>query len=255
VATGQYYTCALRSDGRIICFGRDTEGQTDVPVGTYRAISGSDSDTCAIRTDGTLACWGYHYRSSPPYYYPQGTYESVSVGMTYNCALDAGTPTCWGGVIIPIPSATFASIATTNWSACGIRPDGSVTCWDSFMLPDYGQTTPPPGTFGALSLNGVTTCGVATPGGALACWGYDSFGVPPPSGSFKAISINQHDACALEADGSIRCWGHDSILTAPPAGGGFEALSLASEHACAIRSGALYCWGDNSDGQLTPPSY
>jgi alpha-tubulin suppressor-like RCC1 family protein len=34
------------------------------------------------------------------------------------------------------------------------------------------------------------------------------------------------------------------------AGAPASALSAANAHACAVRSGALYCWGDNSWGQL-----
>ena len=31
VAAGYYHTCAVRSDGRLICFGRNGNGQCDVP--------------------------------------------------------------------------------------------------------------------------------------------------------------------------------------------------------------------------------
>jgi alpha-tubulin suppressor-like RCC1 family protein len=30
----------------------------------------------------------------------------------------------------------------------------------------------------------------------------------------------------------------------------FEQISMGKQHSCAIRQGALWCWGDNSQGQL-----
>lgn len=153
----------------------------------------------------------------------------------------------------PAPSGAFASIAVANWAACGIRPDATASCWDGGQFPNYGQSTPPADTFRALSINGITSCGLRASDGSIACWGYDSFGVPPPSGNFKALSINQYDGCALDLAGAIQCWGHDAILTTPPAGTGFDQVSLGSTHACALQAGALLCWGDNLFGQLTPP--
>jgi hypothetical protein len=255
VVAADQYTCGLRSDGRITCFGRHDVGQLDAPSGAYAAIAGSGSDMCALGLDGTLACWGYHYRldSSPRYFPPPASYQSVSVSAIYNCALASGTPACWGTMIATPPSGAFSATAVANWVACGLRPDGTVTCWSSGPLADDGQLNPPPDTFRALSINALTSCGLHSTDGSIACWGYDSFGVAPPSGSFKALSINDNDACALDMAGTIECWGHDAVVTAPPTGTGFDQVSVGGNHACALQAGNLYCWGDNLFGQLTPP--
>jgi hypothetical protein len=253
VAAGDYFTCGLRNDGRITCFGRDTETQTEVPAGSYVALSGRYADVCGILADGTLQCWGDHYHTLPRYYYPPGTFQSVSVSAIYNCALGNNTPSCWGGSNLSPPSGTFASISVANWDACGIRSDSSVSCWGSTTISDYGQRTAPAGTFRALSLNDVTSCGISATDGSIQCWGYDSFGAAPPTGSFKSLSINDQDACALGTDGTIHCWGHDATLTAAPSGNGFDQVSLGGYHACAIQAGTLHCWGDNTYGELTPP--
>ena len=50
--------CALRSDGRLACWGmRPNVAVVSPPDGTFTAIAGSDHSFCAIRTDGTTACW------------------------------------------------------------------------------------------------------------------------------------------------------------------------------------------------------
>ncbi len=50
---------------------------------------------------------------------------------------------------------------------CGLKTDGTLACWGR---NDYGQATPPAGTFSQVSAGGYHTCGLKTDG-TLACWG------------------------------------------------------------------------------------
>ena len=62
-------------------------------------------------------------------------------------------------------------------------------------------------------------------------------------------------ACALRSTGSIACWGDNSDGQATPPAGHFTAVSAGGAHTCALRSdGSIACWGDNSDGQASPPA-
>jgi alpha-tubulin suppressor-like RCC1 family protein len=60
VSAGGYYTCALKTDGTVICWGDNTYGQTTVPVGlaSVAQVSAGGGHTCALKTDGTVVCWG-----------------------------------------------------------------------------------------------------------------------------------------------------------------------------------------------------
>jgi hypothetical protein len=91
-----------------------------------------------------------------------------------------------------------------------------VACWGR---DDYGQATPPGGTFSQVSAGGDHTCGVRTDG-TLACWGWNYYGqATPPAGTFSQVSAGYHHNCAVRTDGTLACWGHNSDGQAtPPAG-------------------------------------
>ena len=61
VSAGGVHTCALRTDGQLVCFGYNEDGRCDVPsdLGPVLAVSASSFfDTCALRTDGQFVCFG-----------------------------------------------------------------------------------------------------------------------------------------------------------------------------------------------------
>ena len=49
VAAGALHTCAVRADGRLVCFGHNTHGQCDVPadLGPVLAVTAGAWHTCA----------------------------------------------------------------------------------------------------------------------------------------------------------------------------------------------------------------
>ena len=81
------------------------------------------------------------------------------------------------------------------------------------------------------------------------------------------LSSGGASSCALDSSGAVYCWGYNNDgqlgdgnftnASNPVAVGGVLAgqtvtqISVGQEDACAADSaGAVYCWGDNSDGQL-----
>jgi alpha-tubulin suppressor-like RCC1 family protein len=66
------HSCALRTDGTLWCWGRDTVGQLGTgtighlspaqggSVTTWTRPAAGSQHVCSPRTDGTLWCWGYN---------------------------------------------------------------------------------------------------------------------------------------------------------------------------------------------------
>ena len=55
---GSYYTCGIKSDGSVECWGRNYEGQSSPPNGPFIDISAGTNHTCGTKTDGSVDCWG-----------------------------------------------------------------------------------------------------------------------------------------------------------------------------------------------------
>ena len=71
LAAGEDYTCAIRGDGTVRCWGNGDLGQlgngseanSSVPttvsgIGNVAALAAAWVDTCALQNDGTIRCWG-----------------------------------------------------------------------------------------------------------------------------------------------------------------------------------------------------
>lgn len=53
------HTCAVRSDGAVVCWGGDEFGQATPPAGTgFTRVSAGAFHTCGIEVDTSIACWG-----------------------------------------------------------------------------------------------------------------------------------------------------------------------------------------------------
>jgi alpha-tubulin suppressor-like RCC1 family protein len=122
---------------------------------------------------------------------------------------------------------------------CGTTLDGGTYCWG-----DNGA--------GQLGTGGFT--GSATPARVT--------GVP----SAWAASTGAAHACVLARTGRVYCWGDNSsgqlgngtttlsatpVQVQAPAGVVFASVTTGAIHSCAqALDGAVWCWGDNSLGQL-----
>lgn len=85
----------------------------------------------------------------------------------------------------------------------------------------------------------------------------------PAVGRGAQLSVNASDvsvaaggqfSCALIA-GTIRCWGNDADGQSSPPAGLFSQFSVGERHACALRPDqSLICWGANERGQANAPA-
>ena len=258
VSVGEGHSCALGTDGSIVCWGYNRYGQAQAPSGIFSAVSAGWSYSCGLKTDATITCWGdnrYGYLDAP-----SGTFSAVSAGLANSCAIRTdGTITCWGDNrygYLDAPSGTFSVVSAGGGHNCAIRTDGTVACWGG--ANNRGELDAPSGTFSAVSAGSDHSCAIR-PDGTVACWGYNSnpFGqAQAPSGIFSAASAGGRYSCGLKTDATITCWGDNryGYLDAPS--GTFSAVSVGSDYSCAIRTdGTVACWSGNSSiGQVLTPS-
>ena len=60
ISSGANHVCGLTTDGAVMCWGDDSEGQvSNRPTsGRFTQISSGDNHTCALREGGAVICWG-----------------------------------------------------------------------------------------------------------------------------------------------------------------------------------------------------
>lgn len=279
VDAGGSHTCALKSDGRLFCWGSDTNGQqgngsgsaddllspTQVQAGTtWSDVSAGQTGTCAVRTDHTLWCWGRN--------------DSKQLGFDSGGA-DVHTPTQLGSL------TTWATVTIANTHACGSRTDGSAWCWGDYGNGQLGHSSSTgavgqvtSGPWSLVSPGGTYFgCGIKTTG-TLWCWGY-SFGgqtggtgdgntkaqIDAPAATWSRLSTGSEHSCAVRSDGQAWCWGRsdfgqlgsgttNELKLLPVAVSGnatWRSVTAGDNHTCGIRTdGSGWCWGNNGSGQV-----
>ena len=254
------------------------------PFPTFRDVSGGKSHSCGVTIARSLLCWGFSPDGRAfitpgsafaiPAAPPVSSVQAVTTGESFSCYITlAGFPACVGtnevgetGVLgaPPVPQ-TFSFITAGQRHSCGMpRLDPSTPatllasrrpwCWglnDNGQLGDgtfVNSLTPvplpalvlPAVTFDSLSIVAGTahTCALASfapgVGGAAYCWGSNTSG--------------------QLGDGTLPPFapGLRSAVPVAVAGGNlFVRLFAGNYHTCGLTAtGAAYCWGGNSSGQL-----
>ncbi len=231
-------TCALRSAGRMYCWGENITGQvgdgstTSRPVPTevsggatdWISIGDVESRSCGIRgigASGTAYCWG---RNSA------GQLGRGSTGGTF-----------------PTPQLVLGGF--TDWmhvggkgeATCGLRASGAAYCWGDNVNGQIGDGT-------------TTNRNTPTPvSGSYTDW--------------KQIVAGDHTTCGLRGK-TAYCWGYNGqgqvgngttatpVTTPTLVFGGFadwahiDATGNAGNTCAARENGKYYCWGANASGQL-----
>jgi Regulator of chromosome condensation (RCC1) repeat len=284
VSAGNFYTCGLRTDGAVECWGALPLGHPAVKtaaVGSFTQLSVGGFHTCALRTDGAVECWGDNLlgRAPPMRSAAVGRFTLVSAGAEHTCATrDDSTVECWGAngfgeaPAAYTPPARYLGFSAGDNGNCGVLegilvPAGPVQCWgaeDLTIEGVYRQVAVRPwyvdGEFCALRADGVVEC--VTFSSTQAPLGVTSRAQKEAStGGFQQVTVGKfvsaQFACALRTDGAVECWGYDGDGEAPALkvamSGGFSQVSAGGQHACGLRSdGAVECWGLDYYGQAPP---
>ncbi len=181
---------------------------------------------------------------------------------------------CWDGSACQ--SGTTLAMCGNSGEACSTCSNPScanVSCATGACMPAAPVE--------AFSLGGFSTCAVAA-GGSLWCWGQNSddelgLGSEAPSAvevptqvgteSWITVGLGEDHGCGIRQNGTLWCWGNNEdgqlgvgdttnrdvpTQEALAATNWVRVLSSAVDQAtCGLRQdGSMYCWGDNSSGQL-----
>ncbi len=281
VGTGETYTCALRDDGSLWCFGSTIGGQLGtgqmsqvsavplaVPGGPWRSIGVGFFHACGVRGEqgarGELLCWGY-----------DDGYGRIGDGG--NTSRATPTPVVDDGV------RDWQRVASGPHASCALDVDGQVHCWGrTFYIPGTSGS-PVPARYGSLEgVDGVVmggSGGCLIDGGTASCFGFNEEGQlaavptwrvadPTPIGGVGVVTqvaLGARHACALDDAGALACWGDTSdgqlgdgvisdLRTPTPIPldvGGWRQVDVGVDHTCATTTlGQAYCWGLNTGPQL-----
>ena len=59
ISAGAWHTCGLREDGVAVCWGANSSGRVNAPVGySFLLVSAGERHSCGLIQDGTAVCWG-----------------------------------------------------------------------------------------------------------------------------------------------------------------------------------------------------
>jgi hypothetical protein len=156
-------------------------------------------------------------------------------------AIDAAPDLCG------VPAGTFLRVSAGNEGVCGIRTDGSLSCWGrNPALPD-------PGSYTNVSKQWAV-CAVKSTG-ELACWGEEDYFLPVPAGQYVDVATGEEAACARRADMTVTCWGNPVRPYWVPAGYAFESITGGAYFVCGIETAgrAAVCWDPR--GSANPSDY
>lgn len=235
VSAGEGHTCAITTERRLYCFGRDEAGQlgdggdnADRAVPTevagvrtdWASVSAGGQFTCARTTGGLLFCWGSDF-------YGQLGNDGDNT--------DVGEPTEVAG-----GRRFWSEVSAGTHHACARSRAGRLFC--------FGRDTN--GQLGDDAEFVDQDRPVEVAGGAT---------------NWRKVSASMLHTCALTTTNRLFCFGTDGAGQlgngAPFADQGtpvevvsnttnWVQVATGASHTCALKDlGRLYCWGWDRDGQ------
>jgi alpha-tubulin suppressor-like RCC1 family protein len=286
LSAGSFFACAVTAAGSVACWGYGGYGQvgnaefassvTPVPVSGLsrgvKAVSAGFESACALKDDGTVACWGYAddgdlgdettdfgsgFLSAVPVEVKglSGPAALLSTGSAPCVVLTTGGVECWGLTCeeaeAPVQVVSYATEHATAVSLGGDSDSHSFAC--------------------ATRLDDVGSCWGDNDEGELGDGTLDSSSTPVILAEASAASLSASQggqfACGI-LSGQVECWGDNSSgqlgdgttqsrstpLPVQNLSGRPLAVSAGGTFACALMAAdsasTLYCWGDNTSGQL-----
>ena len=183
-------------------------------------------------------------------------FTAVAAGGLHSCGLRTdGTITCWGanhqGQASP-PRGRFTAVAAGLGHSCALGTDPTIICWGRVASVRASATVP----FNAVAGGDGHLCALRT-NGTIICWGSNANGEthPVPVGRFTAVAGGGGHSCGVRTDGTIECWGANRVGQSDAPAGQYTDVTAGSWHSCGLRTdGAIECWGANDFEQTTAPT-
>jgi uncharacterized repeat protein (TIGR01451 family) len=237
------------------CWGGNFNQQTyPVPEGFYSQVSAGALFTCALDTDGFVVCWGENGLPGVDQIVtnaPADPQIQIDSGFYHACAVDAAHEvTCWGdnrfGQSNIPPDTLFVQVAANNIYSCGLTTQSTVVCWGDDGLVGVDpivSDAPTDNDFVQIVAGGEHAC-ARHEDGTVECWGTDYSGeTADPSGEFLSVTAGDEHNCGLRSDNTAECWGD---LTSGVPSDAFTSIDSGAYHTCGLISdGSILCWGDN----------
>ena len=110
-----------------------------------------------------------------------------------------------------------------------------------------------------LILATANSCGartsIADPANAAVGNGAIGGATNAGNAKFLQVSAGQFHVCGIKTDGTVACWGDNNNGQGSPPGGTFLQVSASDVFTCGVKTdGTVVCWGDDKYGQASPPS-
>lgn len=260
-------SCVPVMKGPIVAWGRNVEGQCNVPPpnSDFIAVAGGRYHSLGLKANGTVEAWGGNYdadgiyrgQSNPPV--PNRGFVAIAAGWYHNLGLRTdGSIVVWGDTsngkgAVPVPNSNFDAIAAGCYYSLGLRGDGSIVAWGG------GMPSPNPnGDFVGVFAGHASNYGLRADGSIVA-WGECGFGtctIPGENRGFLAADGGAWHSLGLKANRSIVSWGECAMsqCAVPAPNADFVGIAAGFTFNLGLKSnGSIVGWGQNPYGQLDVP--
>lgn len=228
IGAGDSHTLALTQAGKIIVWGDNPDGQTDVPeeLTNVIAVSAGAYHSLALNRDGVAFAWGRNWEG------------------------EGAVPAGINGDIIAIAAGRFHNIV--------LHSNGTVSGWGSDWV---GQASPPAGLTNviAIAAGGAVSAALKNDG-TVVTWGQGiEASVEPPAGltGVTAIAAGLGHVLALKGDGTVVAWGLNDAGQTDVHEGLSDVVAIDADFQFSLArraDGTVVGWGNNDFGQLNIPS-
>jgi hypothetical protein len=274
------HSLALRSDGQLLSWGNDSDGQLGRPVDgahhsqspsqvgdgrEWAAVACGSYHTMALKRDGTLWSWGNN--------------DTGQLGRPVSAEHPARIPGQVG------TADDWTAIDCGGYHSVALRSDGTLWAWGNNGWGQLGlgdrMDRAAPVQVGTAADWAAFDCGGAhvlalKRDGTLWTWGSNDDGQLGRTGNalspgrvgtestWRSVVGGSVHSVAIRGDGTLWSWGSDdhgqlgrSGDPGTPGQVGVDhdwTAAACSYHTLALKSsGTLWSWGDNADGQLGRP--